>query len=330
MAYSPTEVNERYWRKLTEAASKSLQDKMQQLDGVDVFRRDDSFLGNKAPNHMMYKLESLFSKDGHREYEFLIEYDKWEPTVGIYYGCKGLIHDGEVDEEIVKFDEEWNEIINEVLYVLNNTFPEKDYTHRFKPTNNANDNTYWPFWISLYEDEDIIKVAARATIIIRNIYQKYLNGFVFKQHEIEPKQLVTKTAFTKDAYIEFLLSLKTDNNVKAFKKLMEYLSANKLIERNETYESCWTVKMQNVDFAFLWAAFCEYIGIKKIEERAPVPWQDVTKIFVNKDGEAFRDNLKRQYSDPTVPRKYDKLYAKKQKKKEAEKIIVEIFDSTSR
>jgi hypothetical protein len=330
MAYSPTEVNEKYWRKLTEAASQSLQEKMHLLDDVDGFTRDNSFHGNKASNHMMYKLESLFSKDGHREYEFLVEYDIWEPTVGIYYGCKGLIHEGEVDKEIAKFDEEWNVIINEVLYVLNNTFPEKDYTHRFKPTNNANDNTYWPFWISLYEDEDIIDVAARATIIIRNIYHKYLNGTIFTKHEIEPKHLVTKTAFTQDAYIEFISSLKTNDNVKSFKKLMEYLSATNLVERNETYERCWTVKMQNVDFAFLWAAFCEYIGIKKKEDKAPVPWQNVIKIFVNKDGETYKDNLKRQYSDPTVPSKYNKMYAKKQKKIEAEQIIVEIFGSTIR
>ena len=54
------------------------------------------------------------------------------------------------------------------------------------------------------------------------------------------------------------------------------------------------------------------------------------KIFVNKDGETYKDNLKRQYSDPTVPSKYDKMYAKKQKKIEAEKTIVEIFGSTNR
>ena len=224
----------------------------------------------------------------------------------------------------------WNEIINEVLYVLNNTFPEKDYTHRFKPTNNANDNTYWPFWISLYEDEDIIDVAARATIIIRNIYQKYLNGTVFTKHEIEQKHLVTKTAFTIVAYTEFISSLKTNENVKAFKRLMEYLSENNQIERNESYERCWTVKMQNVDFAFLWAAFCEYIGIKKVEDKAPVPWQNVIKIFVNKDGETYKDNLKRQYSYPTVPSQFARENAKKLKKKEAERIIVEIFGSTIR
>ena len=77
MAYSPTEVNEKYWRKLTEAASQSLQEKMNLLDDVDGFTRDDSFLGNKAPNHMMYKLESLYSKDGHRGYA---ENGRYPPT----------------------------------------------------------------------------------------------------------------------------------------------------------------------------------------------------------------------------------------------------------
>ena len=59
MAYSPTEVNEKYWRKLTEAASKSLQEKMHLVDDVDGFTRDDSCLGNKASNHMMYKLGNV-------------------------------------------------------------------------------------------------------------------------------------------------------------------------------------------------------------------------------------------------------------------------------
>jgi len=325
MAYSPTEVNEKYWRKLTEASSKSLQEKMLLLDDDPDFRRDDSFLGNKARNHMMYKLESLFSKDGHREYEFLVEYDIWEPTVGIYYGCKGLIHDGEVDKEIVKFDEEWNEIINEVLYVLNNTFPEKDFKHRFKPTNNANDNTYWPFWISLYEDEDIKEVAARATIIIRNIYKKYLNGVRFNRHVIEEKKLKTVTAFTKVAYKDFVKSLKTDTNFKSFQRFRNYLVQNKYLEKNDTYEVCWTVKMSGVEFAFLWAAFCEHIGLIKGEDSV-VPWQHITKIVVNREGEAFKDNLKKQYSNPTITKDKEIITnVKRERRKQAYNRIQNIF-----
>ena len=54
-----------------------------------ILKRMLLFNGNKAPHHMMYKLGTLYSKDGCRGYEFLIEYDVYEPVVGIYYGCKG-------------------------------------------------------------------------------------------------------------------------------------------------------------------------------------------------------------------------------------------------
>lgn len=326
MAYSPTEINKAYWRKLTEAASKSLQEKMRLLDDSDDFHRDDSFLGNKAPNHMMYKLETLYSKDGHRAYEFLVEYNIWKPAEGIYYGVKGLIVKGNKDEEIAKFDEEWNQIMNEAIYVLNNIFPEKDFMHRFKPTDNANDNTYWPFWISLYEDEDIIDVAARATITIRNIYKRFLDGGAFRHHIIEPKKLKTVTAFTKDAYNVFLKSLKTDTNYKTFQQFRDYLIRKKYLEKNSTYEVCWTVNMPNIEFAFLWAAFCEYIGLIKGED-AVVPWQHITKIFMNRDGEAFKDNLKKQYSNPTIAKDKEVISnVKRQRREEASRRINKIFD----
>ena len=47
-----------------------------------------------------------------------------------------------------------------LLLFLKNTFPGKFFTHRFKPTNNANNHTYWPFWITLHEDEDIVEGVA--------------------------------------------------------------------------------------------------------------------------------------------------------------------------
>lgn len=326
MAYSPTEINEAYWRKLTEAASESLQKKMRKLDKITDFHREDSFLGNKAPNHMMYKLETLYSKDGHRGYEFLVEYDIWEPTVGIYYGCKGLILNDEIDKELITFDEEWKLIKNEVLYVLNNIFPEKDFTHRFKPTNNANDNTYWPFWISLYEDEDIIEVAARATMVIKKIYKKYLDGGTFKEHKIEEKKLPTVTAFTKNAYNDFLQkTLKTNANYKAFQQFREYLLKKNYLNRDDTYEICWTVNMPNIEFAFLWAAFCEHIGLIKGED-AVVPWQHLTKIFMNREGESFKDNLKKQFSNPTIQKDKDIMSTVKKKRwEEARGIINKIF-----
>lgn len=72
---------------------------------------------------MMYKLGTLYSKDGCRGYEFLIEYDVYEPVVGIYYGCKGLILDGNDEDGEKMFNEEWKDIRYYVTAVLENTFP---------------------------------------------------------------------------------------------------------------------------------------------------------------------------------------------------------------
>lgn len=74
------------------------------------------------------------------------------------------------------FNEEWKDIRYYVTAVLENTFPGKSFTHRFKPTNNANNHTYWPFWITLHEDEDIVEVGARAVRLIRSIYEGYLEN----------------------------------------------------------------------------------------------------------------------------------------------------------
>lgn len=88
------ERNREHWKRLNDEASEFYKKKMRLLDEVEDFKADASFHGNKAPHHMMYKLGTLYSKDGCRGYEFLIEYDVYEPVVGIYYGCKGLILDG--------------------------------------------------------------------------------------------------------------------------------------------------------------------------------------------------------------------------------------------
>lgn len=102
--------NNSYWQNLNKEASKFYQCKMMELDKVHDFVQDNSYLGHKAPNHIMYKLATINSKDGCRGYEFLIEYDIYEPTVGIYYGCKGLIYKGDQDEQMDIMNREYNDI----------------------------------------------------------------------------------------------------------------------------------------------------------------------------------------------------------------------------
>ena len=138
------------------------------------FVRDDSYHGHIAHNHIMYKLPTLFSKDGKRAYEFLFEFDKEDYEYGIYFGCKGLIFDGNVLEQIIIFDKEWGRIKERIIKKLNRNFRGNDFDKRVRITNNCNDYTYWPFWIKLYEDENILIKGKKALTIIRDVYKKAL------------------------------------------------------------------------------------------------------------------------------------------------------------
>lgn len=180
-------------------------EKLKRLDGISAtekekvmlqgWHRDDSFLGNPAKRHIMYKLgQPLVSCDGNRAYEFLIEFDVNDPSIGIYYGVKGLILDGNLRQQIEILTKEFYGVSIEdylqqkpssnkewPLYILiskylNATFPGKDFAQRFRVTDNANDNTFWPFWIAADPEEDIIWETARAVSIIRRIYHERVNN----------------------------------------------------------------------------------------------------------------------------------------------------------
>lgn len=177
--------------------------KLKRLDGcnsndeekymLDDWYRDDSFLGNPAERHIMYKLgKPLISRDGKRAYEFLIEFDVNDPSIGIYYGVKGLILEGNLQDQIEMFMKEFYGLSMEdyiqgrdpyhaeslqiiISKYLNATFPDKDFLQRFRFTDNANDNTFWPFWIAADPEEDIIWETARVVSIIKRIYKERVN-----------------------------------------------------------------------------------------------------------------------------------------------------------
>ena len=187
-----TKSNDYYAAKYVAEASLFYEEKMLQLVDGDREKLRTSVPVVPLPHHLAYKLEPLYSKDGHRMYEFLIEYHTKKPGEGIYYGCRGVTLTGyEHKEEIEQFRAEWEQIKGEVCTILNNTFPAKDYSHRFRMTDNANDQTYWPFWISLYEDEDIREVALRAIRIIRSVYERLINGEIFEEKPIPRKKAPT-------------------------------------------------------------------------------------------------------------------------------------------
>ena len=138
-----TRSNDYYAAKYVAEASLFYEEKMLQLVDGDREKLRTSGPGVPLPHHLAYKLEPLYSKDGHRMYEFLVEYHTKKPSEGIYYGCRGVTLTGyEHKEEIERFRAEWELIKSEVCTILNNTFPAKDYSHRFRMTDNANDQTF--------------------------------------------------------------------------------------------------------------------------------------------------------------------------------------------
>ncbi|MBR5854669.1 MAG: hypothetical protein IKY87_03175 [Paludibacteraceae bacterium] len=64
----------------------------------------------------MYHVDVLHSEDGHRAYEFLIEFCTNDPSVGIYYGCRGFTkkhynHDKEIRQFIADYQAVREELI---------------------------------------------------------------------------------------------------------------------------------------------------------------------------------------------------------------------------
>ncbi|OCW93976.1 hypothetical protein A9168_08915 [Macellibacteroides sp. HH-ZS] len=319
--------NKHYWKLMTDKASQVYKNKMHRLaEGIKKneviltdFCRDDSFLGSPAKHHIIYKLgKPLVSEDGLRAYEFLVEYDIFEPNVGIYYGCKGFTLNGNHDIQIDKFIEEWKEIEAKLAEVLSNTFPGKRFDLRFRQTDNANNNTYWPFWVTLYEEEDIVCVAARATHIIRKSYKdqfmlhnitEFTKLGIINNTQKEPKDynveedytFCTKTAFTYEAYESLLDKLGNETNKETFKRLIDNLMKKPMMPMLETisvYEKAYAINFSGTDFAYLILAFFNYLKNDLNTFSGRIPWEAISCVFLNMDKKKFgKDTLKNSMKD---------------------------------
>ena len=287
---------------------KTFVDQLDRMEDVEDFARDDTYHGISSGHHRAYKLKVghndelyLESPDGFRRYEFLIEFDFDDASYGIYYGCRGLIMGGDQEEQIHLFDREWMELRHEVGQVLNNTFTELDFSGRFQLTNNANNRTYWPFWISLYAGEDIIDVAARATRLIANVYRHFQSAVETPAQVTELKELKrTIPRFTKEKYRSIIMDMmkksggKGDGDpikrVKAFEDFFSLCARIGILEPDDRYEKAWRVQkgIKNVMIAVLIKFFCDKHNIKK----NGVPWGYFEDLILSDKG-TMLDDLKK-------------------------------------
>ena len=288
---------------LISEASKPYEAKMLQLVGNDPARKHELagklLSGIDKPDLLMYHVDVLHSEDGHRAYEFLIEFCSNDPSVGIYYGCRGFTKKHyNHDKEIWQFITDYQAVREELIQKLNRRFLGKDFTLRLLPTDNTDSKTYWLFWIALQPDEDICEVALPATQIIRDVFAKHFGMEVTplssaEQPTTSPYDLLLRECSTY-AY----------DHAPLFESILRHLEEDGIFVREAGEAHLWrfmgTPKHSaNADFSrLIYLIFSEFIHSKKsqLEDNAKiVSWRLVRSIFLDKHGNAFKESIRTQW-----------------------------------
>ena len=251
-------------------------DKMKKLVAAKGFVRED-IKGDFY--HIIYRYrpkdsnKPFHSIDG-RDYDFVIEYHRGKPSEGIYYGIKGEVTSGDLEEQCGKFRKEWPNIFMKehknrnslsdlqkaTTDILNDTFLWKDFLKCFKPTDNFSKRRYWLFWITLNDDEDVNSVAALAVKLISKSFAEYLwNDTVFVDRENEkrkgrgrPKKWDKKDIylripyFSNEAYDKLCEAYYGEREV--IEEWIEKLETNEIIRKENLYEKCYRLNIDSKVF----------------------------------------------------------------------------------
>ena len=274
----------------------------------------EKILHTGNPRYIEHIEESVISADAHRRYDLLIEYDIYHPSHGIYFGCRSTTLPGfDHAEETAKALEEWKAVLPLALRRLNNVFPEKDFSCRLRDTDNANDRTFWPFWISLHEDESPDDVARVALRILAAAYRDHMAG-KWIATEMPDRKIIAypavRTAFTKEAYEAFLKRLvanvaaisAADNretnkriSVGMLETLFRGLEDRGVAVRSRAYEYAWclTPEISDIEFAALIKTFFHHLTLRLgVSTQVKIPWQHIIRLFLRHDESPFKEQIK--------------------------------------
>lgn len=276
---------------------------------------DCTLRGIHQPNHLMYKIEPIAHPSGCALYEFLVEYDRMEPNVGIYLGCK-CVTGGDTDHRdmISHYIEEWNALRSHVCTVLNNSFPEKEFRHRFRITNNGENGTFWPTWISLYDDEDM-EFALTVLRIIRKAYEQYFSG-TMKYCRPLPSVAYRRiqAAFTESAFKRLREQVcglygreHEDDAARLFDRFILVASDCGIFEPDLSYDLAWRymgdrsrgLSGSNIEFSTLMHTLVREIGRRLGSGIGDVktPWGNIMKVFLDSDGVAYKSGTRTQWQN---------------------------------
>ena len=276
---------------------------------------DCTLRGEKQPNHLMLKIEPLEHPSGNALYEFLIEYDRMDPNVGIYLGFKCLTDAKADHREMIKFYvEEWENLRNHVCTVLNNSFPGKDFRYRFRVTNNGENHTFWPMWISLYDDEDM-DFALTVLRILRRTYQQFFSGTLKKCRPLPPVEYRhIPASFTESTYISLRETISgiygksyESEAGNLFDRFILTASGAGIFHLDPSYDLAWrytgepslNLTGSNIEFSTIMHILPREIGrqLGLGDGNVKTAWGEILKVFIDAEGVAFKPGTRSQWQN---------------------------------
>lgn len=271
--------------------------KMKELEKVKYIKNENKVRDKVPENHIMYKMKfgktTFLEKDG-RKYEFLIEFDKKDYSYGIYYGCKCILDESkDILEQIKTCEYEWKDLREDVNNYLKLTF-DIDFEKRENVSNNANDNTYWPFWYRLGDDEDITVVAALAIKIISNVYKYVLidgnklekvkkNRRGIRKIEIIPK-------YDCKSYDEIT---KQRSDIKI---LIDTLQKEEYLTKHPILEKCWMINKDKIEIGNFMYVMSIYLKLPSILKVWALTRYSRIKVFKKEEKNVGRQDYLKQLS----------------------------------
>lgn len=270
---------------------------MEDINGKPSLYRDDHVRDREMPTHIMYKYGSpLISKDRCRAYTFNIEYCTDNPSEGIYYGAFGIVLQGTIDEHKETFDREWAILRPLAAQALGNTFGNSHFDALFRQTDNVDDNTYWPFWISLAEGENIVEVAFRAVRILRHLYEDLLAHGTSSYITPTRKKEVQEYCYpcTEKAFEQIGKNGTAPNIKDEILRFFKWCENHRLIYRNQIYDMAWSInECSSTELAFLIDTYFTELHSRGIYKKGSTPWKAIGNVLLNSDGSIIGEpNLK--------------------------------------
>ena len=292
----------------------SLQERMNKLCNIACLTHDNCVHNTKRDFLEVYRLKeeliltydnewNFVERDGEqpdcsnfkRKYQFLIEFCTDNPTVGIYCGCRVQINFKEnLSDTIRDIQEEWNcKTGKKGAFNMQKRFLQLLDLRKIPPyykclerTDNANEYTYWPFWIRIHEGEDLNLYAVKVICILKDVYNM---RFVSKAYDSQVEPFSIKA----------LQRLLGDNNhIKAFQEHMENMEKLSVFERNKKNECAWKYIHSKNPF-HVYIDKQDFAKCKELimANRAHWPWEDLCRVFQKKDGSHMSaSTLKVEYS----------------------------------